>query len=642
MKRNDLKNKFDELARAGRNTECLNSQFEDLFHEYASLGIAHFDVCSGYVEGIGSGKINNVFALTSTPSVGARRGTPAKPGIFFRGKVAAFGVLVLVESNHGRDKQKWHSGDGYLIRPVCILSTLTEGGNTTLHAVFGNEFETGKHQYGFRIMFQDQRDASEMFAVELVAGSQRRGRDQPHMLVGQNDLFSYQRENADQKQSGWMFTNTAKTVAAGIGAASSTCSLTVQLQGSRDCSKSDARSFGQNLEETYEGFGELDQDCQKFLFEYFNTKPKPAKNRGTRGRSGATFTNLHAAQATSRRETSVAVYDSAEPVTATLCMTVGEVWATHFTQKATQEQIALPVDITPMNSVMKMLHAPYTPELLYIQQNTITMDGNVLVVLVRHHDGKDDLVGWPIPPENVQRNDTGRQLGYKVELDLLVRVTFIVVQKVTTEPIVLTASYLNTDTGILEPENPVELDDKPKELEFPLQYEESDPMITPDGWNAVFTIDGVNHTIKLRFFTQESIYVLEDDVEPEAVEPVFAQEHVQAVDKDEAEDVDEDEAEDAQPPLAPDNVEASGEPALEPLTEIMASLKFKDPKLAIADVIEFGITNEIFDQAQEEDINAMFEFVTNKKRPGHVQWTPLQQRWFLREFEARQKKPKLG
>lgn len=57
--------------------------------------------------------------------------------------------------------------------------------------------------------------------------------------------------------------------------------------------------------------------------------------------------------------------------------------------------------------------------------------------------------------------------------------------------------------------------------------------------------------------------------------------------------------------------------------------------------MEFGITNEIFDQAQSEDINAMFEWVTNKKRPGHVQWTPLQQGRFLREFE-RLKKPKLG
>ena len=99
----------------------------------------------------------------------------------------------------------------------------------------------------------------------------------------------------------------------------------------------------------------------------------------------------------------------------------------------------------------------------------------------------------------------------------------------------------------------------------------------------------------------------------------------------------------AQPPLAPDNVESEAGSPLEPLTEFMASLQFRDPKSASDDVKEFGFGYiDDLELTDNSDIKAMFEYVTDRKRPGHHQWTPLQQGRFLRQVTALKEKLKAG
>ena len=99
----------------------------------------------------------------------------------------------------------------------------------------------------------------------------------------------------------------------------------------------------------------------------------------------------------------------------------------------------------------------------------------------------------------------------------------------------------------------------------------------------------------------------------------------------------------AQPPLAPDNVESEAGAPLEPLTEFMASLQFRDPKSASDDVKEFGFGYiDDLELTDNSDIKAMFEYVTDRKRPGHHQWTPLQQGRFLRQVTALKEKLKAG
>jgi len=99
----------------------------------------------------------------------------------------------------------------------------------------------------------------------------------------------------------------------------------------------------------------------------------------------------------------------------------------------------------------------------------------------------------------------------------------------------------------------------------------------------------------------------------------------------------------AQPPLAPDNVESEAGSPLEPLTEFMASLQFRDPKSASDDVKEFGFGYiDDLELTDNSDIKAMFEYVTDRTRPGHQQWTPLQQGRFLRQVTALKEKLKAG
>ena len=66
----------------------------------------------------------------------------------------------------------------------------------------------------------------------------------------------------------------------------------------------------------------------------------------------------------------------------------------------------------------------------------------------------------------------------------------------------------------------------------------------------------------------------------------------------------------AQPPLAPDNVESEAGSPLEPLTEFMASLQFRDPKSASDDVKEFGFGYiDDLEMTDNSDIKSMFEMV---------------------------------
>jgi len=85
------------LDQVGQATTCLDEMYRTLFDEYVETGIKNFGRVSGCVEGIDSGKTNTVFSLESTPFYLARRGNPDEPGRYFRGKVAVFGVIVIVD-----------------------------------------------------------------------------------------------------------------------------------------------------------------------------------------------------------------------------------------------------------------------------------------------------------------------------------------------------------------------------------------------------------------------------------------------------------------------------------------------------------------------------------------------------------------
>jgi hypothetical protein len=605
--------------------------YRTLFDEYVSAGIKNFGRVSGRVEGIGSGQTNTVFSLESTPFCGAER----ESGRCFHGKVAACGVIVIVDPE--TDTQVWHI-DGALIRPVSILSTETAGGTETLNAVFEPAFENGKHRFGFLLV----TEKGVAFAAEVVAGTRKRGADQPRMVMRHKTLLTYQKEHAGASQSGWVFENNkAQAVAAGVGEASSTCSLSVQLLGSCVCRAIHRSLFGWDLQGTYAGFAELPKDCRCFMELYFGNPTYKSGCRsgntvkgcggGTRSKGGATFANLSMGQAKERHEKCVSLYDSAEVVTATLRMTVGVLTDMHeATAVAPPEQTAARLCEVRIETVMDLIRLGSSPEVAYIKENTFTIEGNVLAIAVRYHDGKDDDIGRPVSIADVIRNAdvildgevitaklNGREIGYRVELDFLLRVTVFVVHKVSTQNIGLKAIYAKPVNGQyeFEPEEKIELcgEGECYELPYPLQKEAGEEI---DGWNLEVTIDGKQHVLKLRFFEDGLPYT----AEAEAVQAALAPEPVHAPVA----------AAPVHAPVAPEPVQVEAGAPEESIMTWMADMGHADLAKAAGAVQMYGFT-DLADvkRASVADIDDMLSM----KELG---WTRLHQGRFKRKWEEMQ------
>lgn len=615
---------YQALDFAGQATTCLDGLYVTLFDEYVKAGIKNFGKVSGHVQGIGSGKTNTVFSLASTPFYGARRGSLDNPGRLFGGdgKVDAFGVIVIIDAK--TDKQKWHM-DGALIRPVSILSTATAAGEETLHAVFDPAFENGTHQYGF--LLQTAKDVA--FAAEVVAGARKRGEYQPRMLMRHGTVLTYQKEQDGASQSGWMFSNNkAQEVAAGIGEDMSTCSLRVQLQGSCKCSAGVLAPLGWNIHSTYAGFDKLDKRCREFLLDYFGhpvyksgSGPFKGGAMRSRGSGGATYANLSAGQAKHHNENVVEYFDSAGIVDATLRMTVGVV--TYDTPEAKEAKAATPVQeaeaaapAKQSKSIMDQIRFGCGAEVAYIKANAVTIDGNVLVLRVREHEDSWDEIGREVPITDVIReNADGLEIGYRATLDVLLRVTVYVVHKVSKEPIGLTAKYAQpVDGGYeyqAEPQIDLTYDGDCLELPYPLQKEAGEEI---DGWNLELTIDGKQHTVKLRYFIAGQTYTAEaEDVPaPAAQEPVTEAQ--------------------APMPATTYTAEAAAEAAMAPeetISDFMAGMDLIDPASAVRAVQNWGFTDmRSVKRASPEDIDDMV---------AGLGWAPLYQRRFRRKWEQMDK-----
>jgi len=317
-------------------------------------------------------------------------------------------------------------------------------------------------------------------------------------------------------------------------------------------------------------------------------------------------------------------------------MTVGVVM--HDAQEAAAvtppEQIAAPANENhTIENLMDMIQYNYSPEVAYIKENTFTIEGNVLAIVVRYHDGKDDDIGRVVSIADVIRNAdvildgevitaklNGREIGYRVELDLLLRVTVFVVHKVSEQNIGLKAIYAKPVNGeyVYEPEEAIELCSEGAcfELPFALQKDTGEPM---DGWNLEVTIGDikVKHTIKLRFFIDGQAYTAEASDIPVAVAPepvqveAVAQLHVSKY-------------------TAPEPVQVEAGALEQTIMTWMAEMGHADLASAAGAVQEWGFTDLAdLKAASVADIDGM---LVDKE----LDWSRLHQGRFKRKWEEMQ------
>ena len=106
-----LKDTYILLKEVGLDTTVLHFQYKKVFDMLLHKSIKKYGHIDGTVPGLGSGKVNNVFPVTSNPWIGSLMGTVSRPRICFPEKVSSHVFVVMFKEN---DKQILQNTDGDL------------------------------------------------------------------------------------------------------------------------------------------------------------------------------------------------------------------------------------------------------------------------------------------------------------------------------------------------------------------------------------------------------------------------------------------------------------------------------------------------------------------------------------------------
>ncbi len=101
-----LKDTYIHLKEVGLDTTVLDFQYKKVFDMLLHKSIKKYGHIDGTVPGIGSGKVNNVFPVTSNPWIGSLMGTVSRPRICFPEKVSSHVFVVMFKENDKQILQK--------------------------------------------------------------------------------------------------------------------------------------------------------------------------------------------------------------------------------------------------------------------------------------------------------------------------------------------------------------------------------------------------------------------------------------------------------------------------------------------------------------------------------------------------------